>query len=169
MSRSWLATALVCALLGPATAFDARLLGTPLRRARASQVARSQVALAVAPTLSLQLAGDTVLKFALDESAAAELGSGLNALVVAFQVIKKAAASGDRQERQEALCFTHEADGMNVLIECNPNAFPDAFSANAYVKVADEHMQIASECKLTSLIDAVKTHKAQWMAAQSAN
>jgi methionine-rich copper-binding protein CopC len=130
----------------------------PPRARAATTRCRSDVAHVHAP-ITLDMADDTRMSFRFSLAAATELGTGVNDLVAAFKRIKAAAADGKRS-REESLEFTHQDADLKVQVECNPNLYPDAFTAKVYVVVDDGTVKVASQAMLTRVIDNVKAYKA---------
>lgn len=119
-----------------------------------------RMVVSAAPTLNLQLADDTTIQVQMSQKDAELAIAKVNTLVSSFQAKAQAAAEGRRGERFAEMDFT--ADGVSLHLECNPNLFPDAFTAQVYVSVSDGVLQVTSQCLLTQLIDALKAHKATW-------
>jgi hypothetical protein len=109
--------------------------------------------------ITLDMADDTRLSFRFSLVDATELGERINDLVRAFKTIKTAADDGKRV-KEKSLEFRCERDGLKVEVECNPNVFPDAFTAKVYVVVDDGSIKVSSEALLTRVIDNVKAYKA---------
>lgn len=134
-------------------------VGAPPARRRAQiPTCGLDVAQAASP-LTLDMADDTRLTFRFSLPAATVLGDEINDLVGAFKTIKTAAAEGKRV-LAKSLEFMHESDGLKVEVECNPNVYPDAFTAKVYVVVDDGCVKVSSQALLTRVIDNVKAYKA---------
>ncbi len=108
--------------------------------------------------MSLDLADDTRLSVMFNATAATELADAINVLVRSFQAIAKGTKEG-RRVIEPSLDYAFEVEGLRVKVECNPNLFPDAFSAKAYVVVDDGRVRVSSQALLTRLIDNVKAYK----------
>jgi hypothetical protein len=125
---------------------------------RRSRVPLCCVQSAVYSPLTIDTADDTRLKFRFSLEAAQQLSVEVNELIAAFKAIAASAKEGKR-EIQKSLQYRHADDKLVVEIECNPNVFPDAFAAKAYIMVDDGVIRVSSQAMLTQLIENVRTYK----------
>ena len=114
----------------------------------------------VSAPLVLNLADDTRLSFRFGLEQATALGEQVNALIMSFKATASAAKHGERVVG-ESLDFHYQDDSLHVSVECNPNLFPNAFSAKVYIVIDDGNIRVSSQALLTQLIDNVKAYKAQ--------
>lgn len=107
----------------------------------------------------LEMADDTRLSFQFGAEPVTQLAKEINGLLRSFSEIAKSASS-KKKIIADRLEYEYQSNSMNVSVECNPNLFPDAFSAKVYVVVDDGNVRVASQAQLTKLIENVKTYKA---------
>lgn len=105
------------------------------------------------------MADDTRLSFQFGAEPVTQLAKEINGLLRSFSEIAKSASS-KKKIIADRLEYEYQSNSMNVSVECNPNLFPDAFSAKVYVVVDDGNVRVASQAQLTKLIENVKTYKA---------
>lgn len=131
---------------------------SPFRCAPVSCTAAHSNVTAMVP-LSLDMADDTRLSFRFSLDAAVELGNEINELVASFKKITKSAKEGKRVI-ENSLEYRYNDGSLKVDVECNPNVYPDPFTAQVYVVVDDGTIKVSSQALLTRLIDNVKAYKA---------
>lgn len=101
----------------------------------------------------LDMADDTRVSFRFTLDAVNDLARGVNKLLVAFKSLQK------EKTKQDLLEYKHESDNLRVTVDCNPNIFPNAFSATAYVVVDNGTVRVSSSAQLTKLVDNIKAFK----------
>ncbi|CAM9493420.1 unnamed protein product [Discosporangium mesarthrocarpum] len=110
------------------------------------------------PKFTLPLMDDTRVTIAFDGDHCMKLANEVNSILAAFKRLKANAAEGGKPYREEGIEYRDTVDGLNILIECNPNIFPDPFKAQVFVKVWDDKMEVSSQAMLTKVTDAIKQY-----------
>lgn len=101
----------------------------------------------------LDMADDTRVSFQFNSEAVNDLAKGVNNLLISFKALQK------EKSKQELLEYQYESDSLRFTVDCNPNIFPNAFSATAYVTVDDGTVRVSSSAQLTKLVDNIKAFK----------
>ncbi|CAM9715340.1 unnamed protein product [Scytosiphon promiscuus] len=112
------------------------------------------------PKFSVSLMDDTRVSFHMDEEHVRKLAAEVNNILRAFKRLKANAAEGGKPYKEDSVEFKDNIDGLDILVECNPNIFPDPFKAQVFVRVWDDKMEVSSQAMLTKLSDAIKQHLA---------
>lgn len=112
------------------------------------------------PKFSVSLMDDTRVSFHMDEEHVRKLAAEVNAILRSFKRLKANAAEGGKPYKEDTVEFKDTIDGLNIVVECNPNIFPDPFKAQVFVRIWDDKMEISSQAMLTKLTDAIKGHLA---------
>eukprot|EP00903_Cladosiphon_okamuranus_P006533 g6384.t1 len=112
------------------------------------------------PKFSVSLMDDTRVSFHMDEEHVRKLAGEVNAVLRSFKRLKANAADGGKPYKEDTVEFKDNIDGLNIVVECNPNIFPDPFKAQVFVRIWDDKMEISSQAMLTKLTDAIKGHLA---------
>eukprot|EP00284_Hemiselmis_tepida_P018657 CAMPEP_0174930500 /NCGR_PEP_ID=MMETSP1355-20121228/31197_1 /TAXON_ID=464990 /ORGANISM="Hemiselmis tepida, Strain CCMP443" /LENGTH=209 /DNA_ID=CAMNT_0016176799 /DNA_START=32 /DNA_END=661 /DNA_ORIENTATION=+ len=120
----------------------------------------------------LPLAGDTLLQIkGFTPDACKTLGQETNKLVTSFRNAAAAAKDKEGEEEgsvsagkpaiQDVFEYSWKEGACSLSLECNPNLFPNAFSAKVYVCFQDDAVKVASQVNLPDLIDQIKDFKAR--------
>eukprot|EP00752_Nemacystus_decipiens_P003972 g3638.t1 len=112
------------------------------------------------PKFSVSLMDDTRVSFHMDEEHVRKLAAEVNTILRSFKRLKANAADGGKPYKEDTVEYKDEIDGLNIVVECNPNIFPDPFKAQVFVRIWDDKMEISSQAMLTKLTDAIKGHLA---------
>ncbi|CAM9167196.1 unnamed protein product [Choristocarpus tenellus] len=113
------------------------------------------------PKFSIPLMDDTRVTIDFDKDHCKKLASEVNNILSAFKRLKENAASGGKPYREEGVEYRDTIGDLNLLVECNPNIFPDPFKAQVFVRVWDDKMEVSSQAMLTSITDAIKQYIAK--------
>ena len=110
--------------------------------------------------------GNTRVTIPFDAATANGLGDEVNKLLASFKAIKAGSVPTEDgipiARKQEVLEYkASTGENVELVIECNPNIFPDPFKAEVFVKVTSGDLVISSQCMLPKLIEAIKTFKAE--------
>ncbi|CAM9764026.1 unnamed protein product [Pylaiella littoralis] len=117
------------------------------------------------PKFCVSLMDDTRVSFHIDEENVRKLAAEVNNILRSFKRLKANAAEGGKPYKEDSVEFKGTVDGLNILVECNPNIFPDPFKAQVFVRIWDDKMEVSSQAMLTKLTDAIKQHLALFKTA----
>ncbi|CAN0129097.1 unnamed protein product [Ectocarpus sp. 6 AP-2014] len=112
------------------------------------------------PKFTVSLMDDTRVSFHMDEKDVRKLADVVNNILRSFKRLKANAAEGGKPYKEDSVEYKDTIDGLNIVVECNPNIFPDPFKAQVFVRVYDDKMEVSSQVMLTKLTDAIKQHLA---------
>lgn len=112
------------------------------------------------PKFSVSLMDDTRVSFDMKKENLQLLAAQVNNILASFKRLKANAAEGGKPYREETVEYKDVVDGLNIVIECNPNIFPDPFKAQVFVRIWDDKFEVSSQAMLTKLTDAIKQHMA---------
>jgi len=106
---------------------------------------------------SLTLADATSVRFPFSVDAANTLLVETDALMESFRALKEQNALPPNKRRpQKSLEYVGRAGDVRLMVDCNPNLFPDAMSARVYVSIQYHDMKMFTEGLLTVFISEVR-------------
>ena len=105
-------------------------------------------------TLNL-LQGSVTFRFS--PSAALDLQREINILLDRLKAIASNAASGGKPQPQKPLEYQHTGD-VFLEVFCNPNIYPNPFSAKVLLTVRDDRLRLTTEAELTRVIEDLERY-----------
>jgi len=108
--------------------------------------------------LTLNLIQGSV-SFNFTPDAAQNLRQEINKLMESLKAITLQQKSGSKPTAKPPMEYQYTG---NIFLElfCNPNIYPNPFSAKVLVTIRDEHLRLTSEAELTRLMEDLEKYLA---------